>query len=258
MLYLETHPEANNVLYTAETNCMIGVPSEHVFINADCFNILPTIPDNSIDLVVTDPPYDFSNLGGSSDRIGQSLQKALAPVGGFCSSFDIPRFYKELKRIQPKINAYIFCNKTQIPLYIKTFVTDGGCLFDVLIWNKTNPIPNYGGNKYSNDKEFCLYFKESGALCKPSCFADSRTIFTSPINQADRIRYRHPTIKPLSFIQTLIKNSSVEGDTILDPFGGSGTVSVACHLLNRNSISIEIDPTYFTIMTERYLEIAQN
>ena len=81
-------------------------------------------------------------------------------------------------------------------------------------------------NKYMTDKEYCLYFRK-GAYCNPKDYASAKTVFYQPINAKDKKQYGHPTIKPLNIIQTLIENSSTRGQTILDPFMGSGTTGVA-------------------------------
>ena len=67
--------------------------------------------------------------------------------------------------------------------------------------------------------------------------------------------YGHPTIKPLPLIEKLIRNSSVEGDTILDPFMGSGTTGVACKNLSRNFIGCEINDIYFDIARKRLTQV---
>jgi len=82
-----------------------------------------------------------------------------------------------------------------------------------------------------------------------------RKWYASNLNVADKKLYGHPTIKPLQIIQNFVVNSSVEGDTVLDCFMGSGTTGVACRNLNRNFIGIEIDPKYFEIAQKRLEEV---
>jgi DNA modification methylase len=73
----------------------------------------------------------------------------------------------------------------------------------------------------------------------------------SPLNQADKRKYGHPTIKPLPLIESIVRNSSREGQLILDPFMGSGTTGVACKLTGRNFIGIELNKEYFKIAKQR-------
>ena len=72
----------------------------------------------------------------------------------------------------------------------------------------------------------------------------------------ERIKYNHPTVKPIELIKRVITNSSKEGDTILDPFAGTGTTSLAAYSLNRNSVNIEINSDYYNTMKTRFINEA--
>lgn len=79
-----------------------------------------------------------------------------------------------------------------------------------------------------------------------------------PINKKDKEKYGHPTIKPLSIIKNLIRNSSNEGDIVLDCFSGSGTTCAAAKELNRKFVGIEINPDYHKISLDRIEGILAN
>lgn len=95
-----------------------------------------------------------------------------------------------------------------------------------------------------------MYFRKGG-YCNPETYDEAKTVYYTPINQKDKDLYDHPTIKPLSIIKNLVKNSSKENDVVLDCFMGSGTTGVACKQLNRKFIGIEIDKNYFEIAKNR-------
>lgn len=162
----------------------------------------------------------------------------------------------ELYRVMKKVNIYIWCNHKQIPSYIDYFVKNKNCAFDILIWNKTNATPLFN-NKYLTDKEYCLYFRKGGYCC-PKNYDDAKTIWQQPINIEDKKLYKHPTIKPLNIIKTLIKNSSKENEVVLDCFLGSGTTCVAAKELNRQYIGFELNPTFYQIAVDRLNNIDQN
>lgn len=82
-------------------------------------------------------------------------------------------------------------------------------------------------------------------------YGTKSTYYITGINQTDKAQWGHPTIKPLQIIQNFVINSSNEGDTVLDPFMGSGTTGVACVNLNRNFIGMEIDEKYYQIAVKR-------
>lgn len=224
--------------------------------NEDCLVGLKKIPDNSIDLVLIDPPYDICTAGGKkgNDKLSHDIMKLEKELidNDLVSSFDI-KILDELVRVMKDINIYIWCNARQIPMYIKYFNLQLQCKLEVVVWGKTNPIPLFS-NKYMNDKEYCLYFRKNG-YCKPQNYEDAKTIYISQANVKDKKLYEHPTIKPLELIRRLIRNSSKENDIVLDCFLGSGTTAVACVLENRKYIGFEINKKYFDIANKRISEI---
>lgn len=155
----------------------------------------------------------------------------------------------ELCRVMKKINIYFFCSQKQIIPLTDYFVTKRKCNWNILSWHKTNPIPACG-NKYLTDTEFILFFREKGVKVYGE-FNTKKTWYVTPLNQSDKKKYGHPTIKPVEIVKNLIINSSNENDLVLDPFMGSGTTGVACVNTNRNFIGIELDKNYFNIAKER-------
>lgn len=221
----------------------------------DCLEGLRNMPTGSVDLVVTDPPYMIKQTksrrsGGLNDDITK-YQKELAD-NNLTDSYDM-RILDEIFRVVKVPNIYIWCNIIQIPMYVKYFVEERKCRLDVLIWNKTNPIPAYG-NKWLADKEYCLYFRKGG-YCKPSNYNDSKTVWHMPINQKDKKAYGHPTIKPLPIIENIIRNSSRQGDVVLDPFMGSGTTAVAAVKNGRKYIGFENNRKFYDIALRRTNEV---
>lgn len=220
--------------------------------NTDCLETLKDIPSHSVDLVVTDPPYEVSasNGGGICNTV-MHLNRSLESLVdlNIDKGYDFEAVNRELVRVMRNINIYLWCNKLQIPKYFNFYVDSLGCKFDILRWEKTNPIPTYH-NKYLTDTEFCLYFRKGG-LCCPGSYEDAKTYYSAPINAKDKKLWKHPTIKPLEIIERLVRNSSREGETVLDPFMGSGTTGVACRNLGRNFIGCEINREYFDIADRR-------
>jgi len=217
----------------------------------DCLPFLKTLPDNCVDLVVTDPPYEIKNTKpGSSNAVGERMRKSLKELSdnGICKGFD-SRVLDELVRIQKNINMYIFCNTEQLEMYIDFFSKKHGAKLSIFNWYKTNAPPMFS-NKPLDDKELCLFWRKN-AYCKPQCYDDAKTIYLSPMNQADKKLFKHPTIKPQPLIEKLIRNSSKEGWTVIDPFMGSGTTGRAAKLLGRNFIGCEMNPEWFDIAETR-------
>jgi len=212
----------------------------------DCIEGIKQLPDKSVDLVITDPPYKIETSGAGIYK--QADKRYIKELNCMKDGFS-KDVLDELCRVMKKINIYIFCSQKQIIPLLDYFVTKRNCNYNLLTWHKTNPIPACG-NKYLTDTEFILFFREKGV----KIYGEYKTKFTyylTPLNQKDKKLYNHPTVKPLEIIQNFIINSSLEGEIVLDPFMGSGTTAVACINTNRNYIGFEIDERYYKIAEKR-------
>lgn len=214
---------------------------------------IKNIPDNSIDLIVTDPPYNVSatNGGGTINRV-KKLNVSLKELSdaNMDKGYDIVSAGMEFIRVMKDINIYFWCNKKQIPEYFDFYVNKHGCKFDIICWHKTNALPTYS-NKYLSDTEYLLYFHKGKGKCFPENYEDAKTYYIAPINHKDKKEWKHPTIKPLDITKKIIRNSSKKGDVVFDPFMGSGTTGVACIELGREFIGTEINKEYFGIANNR-------
>ncbi|MBQ7774526.1 MAG: site-specific DNA-methyltransferase [Lachnospiraceae bacterium] len=220
-------------------------------LQGDCLELFSQIPDNSVDLIVTDPPYQIDNTKAGNNS---ALSKRIQSMNDELTEHRITDGFDEavldqMVRVLKNINIYIWCNAKQIPMYFKYFVEKLGCAFDIIVWVKSNAAPLFN-NKYLTDKEYCLYFRRGG-YCQPASYEKAKTAYFQPLNVRDKQMFKHPTIKPLNIIQTLVSNSSKENDTVLDCFMGSGTTGVACVKLNRNFIGMEINENFFKIAQAR-------
>lgn len=222
----------------------------------DCFELMQSITDHSIDLIITDPPYEVSatNGGGSINKV-KKLNKSLNDLvtADIKDGYDIEKFGEEALRIMKEPNIYFWCNKVQIPAYFDYWVNKHKCKFDIICWHKGNSLPTYS-NKYLSDTEYCLYFRKGKGKCFPQSYEDAKTYYMAPINHKDKKLYGHPTPKPVDILERLVRNSSREGDFILDTFMGSGSTGVACINNNREFIGMEINETFFNTAYNRLTE----
>lgn len=222
----------------------------------DCLELMKELPNESVDLIVTDPPYLIETSGGgiynkNSEQFleGTEYVKELEKMkDGFS-----PEVLDELCRVLKKINIYIFCSQKQIIPLLDYFVKGKKCNYNLFTWHKTNPVPACG-NKYLTDTEFILFFREKGVKVGGK-FKTKFTYYVTTTNAKYKKKYGHPTIKPIEIIQNLIVNSSNECDVVLDPFIGSGTTAVAAINTNRHYIvGYELDEKYFEIAQKRIEE----
>lgn len=208
--------------------------------NMDCLVGMKQIPDGTIDLCVTDPPYLIETQGGGiyTQEDKQYVKELNDIKDGFRTEI-----LDELCRVMKRINIYIFCSQKQIIPLTDYFVTKRGCNWNLLSWHKDNPVPACG-NKYLTDTEYLLFFRQKGVKLFGN-FDTKRTWFNTPLNQSDKEKWGHPTIKPLGIVRTLVFNSSEEGETVLDPFMGSGTTAIAAIREKRHYIGFELNKEYF-------------
>ena len=212
--------------------------------NEDCLKGLASIPDKSIDLAILDPPYYFGeNVKGAGHFGDRPVYHEIAHINGQINE----PVLNEVMRVLKAPNLYIWCNKKQLGPYISYF-EGRGCLTDLLTWHKTNPTPAISNN-YISDTEYCLFFRKNAKLY--GNYDSLRKYWITSVNVTDKKAWGHPTIKPLSIIQQLIKNSTRGGDVVLDPFLGSGTTALACKSLGRHYLGYEINPEYYKIAQAR-------
>ena len=219
----------------------------------DCLNILKNIKDNSIDLVIIDPPYNVETTG--SGLYKQNKRKYIKEIDNFSNGFS-ESVLEELCRVMKKINIYIFCSQKQIISLLKYFVEGKNCNWNIISWHKTNPVPACS-NKYLTDTEYILFFREKGVKVYGN-YESKKTWYLTPLNVLDKKKYNHPTVKPLDIIENFVLNSSKEEDVILDCYMGSGTTGVAALKNNRKFIGIEINDSYFNTTTNRINNFINN
>lgn len=217
--------------------------------NKNCLDGLKNLPDNCVDLCITDPPYLFDARGSGFHKRGSSASSDYFDElgdNGLAQGFQID-ILKETERVLKATNTYVFCNKNLL-LPILDFYKDKN--IDLLVWHKTNTLPIIN-NKYLSDLEYIVFARDKGVPLHIANTKVGSKVYTSVINVKDKNVWHHPTIKPLPLIERLVRNSSNEGDVVLDPFLGSGTTAVAALRNKRHYIGFEINSKYYEIATRR-------
>ena len=227
-------------------------------LQGDCLTEMSNLPRKSIDLVVADPPYLFDNgRWYSSDKSGDRSRLAKSALysdegfmkkemGGFGKD-EIDQFLDGLLPIMKVPNIYIFCCEEQVPLYGMS-ARERNLHFQILVWEK--PLSIINKNRFSMNTEFIVRIYDFGTGLNKTQFNSfySKVLHDKPISGTDK---HHPTQKPISICEKLIILSSQEGQTVLDPFMGSGTTGIASIRHKRNFIGIELTKEYFDIAKQR-------
>ncbi len=214
--------------------------------NMEClYGIRKLIPDNSIDLIVADCPYTLdTNNGIGSGAIENASY--LKEIDYMCNGFDI-RILDECVRVLKKINAFFFCSKAQIPMYIEYF-SKLGANIQLLTWSKLNPPPLCCG-KYLSDTEYIVYVYEDEIADKYTLITDH--FITNKVNIKKSDPLYHPTKKDTAILSTLIESASKEGDIVMDMFAGSASTMVSCIETNRRFVGFEMMGKYYEIGMKR-------
>ena len=208
-------------------------------LQGDCMELMNNIPNESIDLVLTDSPYNVVNREDNGLR---KLDKENADI----LTFDLINFLEQLYD-KAKSTIIIFCGKEQVST-IHSYFNDkqkkGKGTVRQLIWEKSNPSPMNGQHIYLSGVENAIWFKKRGGTFNAHC---KNTVFKYPIGRSKL----HPTEKNHLLLQELILDNSNENDLILDPCMGSGSTGVVALKNNRNFLGIELNQNYFEIAKNR-------
>jgi DNA modification methylase len=224
----------------------------------DALQILKNIADSSIDLVLTDPPYNISadatlitDIRGKTKRvIGLNAEwDKLSDSDYFQLLYTlIDETYRVLK---PSGTLICFTSDRYLS-YLRDYVINKGMIYrQTCVLIKSNPVPQQRKVKFMHATElfFCAN-KQKGTNAFRWENGQHANVFYHPI-VAGTERLDHPTQKPIWLIKELIKYYTHEGDTVLDPFLGSGTTMEAAILLKRNCIGIEINADYIAMTKKR-------
>lgn len=211
---------------------------------------LRNIKDNSIDLIVTDPPYRVSKRGNPGNS-GGMLRKTLFSQGKVFENNDIspeeyiPEFYRILKEGS---HCYIMTNHRNLKHMLNTATEYGFKFIKSLIWDKGNKIM---GQYYMSQFEYILFFRKGKGKKINDC--GTSDILRVPNRKTKDCMGNniHDTEKPVELMKILIKNSTKEGEMVLDPFGGIGTVAAACQEIGRRYTVVEINEKYYEVAKRR-------
>ena len=215
----------------------------------DCLEIMPQIPDKSVDAIITDPPFTF--IGGSSNG-----RNSISDNQFFLYWWRA--LWKELNRIlKPNGEGFVWCDWRTAPSIAEGLNLMKAGFGRATLWRPAQMIYHYRemggmGKPFRNSVDTILYVRGPKS--------DGHRIHNKTHNMISEHYYYgshkyHPTEKSVSICERLISWCSDEGDTILDPFVGSGTTAVACKLNNRHYICIEKEQEYCDIANKRLKEM---
>ncbi len=201
-------------------------------IQGNCLEVMRGFPDNSVDLILTDPPYNAKNIGPNQRVYAEGIMKLPEKEYiKFCHDW-----FKEASRISKRI---VFTpGIANICYYPQPYW--------ILCWHKPVAVSFNRMGGYNAWEPICIYGKPP----KGKRLGQDYILYNT-LNFTKGVEAEHPCPKPPELMKFLVDKFSNEGETILDPFAGSGTSLVAAKFLKRNYIGIEIVPAYIKMAQKR-------
>lgn len=218
-----------------------------VVYNKDYKEVFNSIPDNSVSLVITDPPYKVTSRGNSGNS-GGMLKKKINKQGMVFNhnNVKISDFMPELYRIlKDGSHCYIMTNHVNLVEILNVAKECGFHFIKSLIWDKGNKIM---GLYYMSQFEYILFFRKGRGKKINNCGTPDILRFPNKKMKGLDGKNLHDTEKPVELMKILVENSTNdENDLVVDPFAGIGSVAIACKQTNRRFLGCEIDKQYFEI-----------
>ena len=228
--------------------------------NEDFLLGMSKIPDKSIDLIVTDPPYEHVKGGMKSKKYNVGTWKADSYMNTDMSNFTKSEIFKFLdishKKLK-KVNIYVFCSKLQLAHYFDYINSNKKLKYDLLVWDKSSETGKYSMKSskfFTQDIEYIIRIYESGVSLNKVWNEDGTKADSSYYMKRQKFKQpsgAHNTMKPVELIKRFIELSSNKGDVVLDPFMGSGTTAIASLKTSRNYIGFEINESFHEYSTKR-------
>ena len=221
--------------------------------NMDCIEYMATLPDGSVDLIVTDPPYKVTSKGNAGTMGGMMkstyMDGKIFKHNSIKPQEYIPEFYRLLK---DGSHCYIMTNHVNLQEILNVATNSGFRFVKSLVWNKGNKI---SGTYYMSQFEYVLFFRKGKGKKINKCGTSDILEVQNKKTKGEDGKNLHDTEKPVELMKILIENSSQENEVVFEPFMGIGATVIACKELNRQYVGCEIDEHYFNIAQERIKSI---
>jgi len=224
----------------------------------DSKSLIKGIENQSIDLILTDPPYNLS--GYSTGNIDLPWRKTINNdlADWDRNSFEPKEWVEDFKRIlKPTGNIFAFTSYNLMGKWHQAFDSEFDT-FQYMVWHKTNPAPKIYRAGFLNSCELIICAWNKGHTWNFSSQKEMHNFIETPICMGkERIKNPvHPTQKPIKVMQHIIKISTNENDVVFDPFMGVGSTGVAAQNLGRKFIGFELDKEYYEAAIKR-LDVVQ-
>ena len=241
-------------------------------IQGEAVSVLETVPDESVDLVFADPPYNLQ-LDGELRRPNNTRVDG---VDDNWDKFDSFKTYDDFSRawlsqakrvLKPTGTLWVIGSYHNIFRCGALLQDLGYWILNDIIWNKTNPMPNFKGTRFTNAHETLIWAARDAGQKKYTFNYQAMKMLNDEVQMRsdwsiplctgeERLKQKdgtkaHPTQKPEALLHRVILSSSNKGDVVLDPFFGTGTTGAVAKKLGRHYIGIEREQSYIKVARER-------
>lgn len=218
--------------------------------------LIKEIEAHTIDLILTDPPYNLS--GYSTGNMDFSWRKTINNdlADWDRNSFEPSEWLAEFKRVlKPTGNIFVFTSYNLMGKWHSVFDPEFDT-FQYMVWHKTNPVPKIRRAGFLNSCELIICVWNKGHVWNFSNQKDMHNFIETPICMGkERLKNpNHPTQKPVKVLEHIIKLATNPGDVVFDPFMGVGSTGIAALNLQRNFIGFELDEQYYNATIKRIEE----
>jgi len=221
-------------------------------IHGDCLEELSVISDESIDCVLSDPPYGInykSNKQKGDTRNGKEVKiREVSYFSEIIGDSQLPTDYIKIlfNKLKPNSAIYLFCQWSKWSELESAVQNAGFTVKNMIVINKSNHGMGDIKGQYAPKHELLMFAVKGRHILDNSEIGRGKDVFDGKVLYSGAFRH-HPNEKPTTWLEPFIHRSCPIGCIVLDPFMGSGSTGVACKNLNRNFIGIEKDETYFNI-----------
>jgi DNA modification methylase len=228
--------------------------------NLNCLNAMKKMKDASVDLILTDPPYNLGLFMKNRATNLKAMRDNFFGAAGWDNldydawKKDMNILFKELSRVlKPGGSMIMFMSIIKVETIVQIAEENGFYYKTTGIWHKKNPMPRNMNLHFINSTEAWIYFtyKTHTGTFNNNGKAIHDFIETPVTPAGERSFGKHPTQKPVQLLEHFITILSNEGDVVFDPFSGSGSTAVAALLNNRLFIGSEINKEYYKNSVER-------
>ena len=233
----------------------------------DCIAAMSQMHPQSVDLILTDPPYNLGKFMKNRDTNLKQMRENYFGAAGWDDlapdewSISMNNFFAQASRVlRPRGAMVVFMAIIKVESLITIAEKNGFYYKTTGIWHKLNPMPRNMNLHFVNSTEAWMYFVIQS---KTGTFNNTGSVvhdfIESSVTPASEKRYgKHPTQKPELLMEHFVELLSNPADTVLDPFMGSGSTGVASVRKNRNFVGVELSGEYFNVAQQRIQEVQNN